>query len=211
MVEERESLRDRRRAETQRAVQREAMRLFAEQGYDATTVAQVAEAAGVSAMTVYRHFPTKEDLVLWDEYDRLVAEHIRAQPADAPTARRIGRALVEAARAIAGPAGHTPGNAPGGGPAGDGAFLLARLRLMVTTPALRARHWDSQFATQTAIVEALRDGPPDPERDFASWAAAGACQAAMNAALERWAAEDGRSDLPALIERGLAAAFGEAP
>jgi hypothetical protein len=82
---------------------------------------------------------------------------------------------------------------------------------MVTTPALRARHWDSQFAIQTAIVEALRDGPPDPERDFASWAAAGACQAAMNAALERWAAEDGRADLPALIERALAAAFGEPP
>jgi hypothetical protein len=90
------------------------------------------------------------------------------------------------------------------------AFLLARLRLMVATPALRARHWDSQFATQTAIVEALRDGPgPDPERDFVSSAVAGACQAAMNAALERWAREDGHSDLPRLTAQALAAAFGE--
>ncbi len=60
-------MRAQRRAETQRAIQAHAVRLLTERGYDATTVADVAEAAGVSPMTVYRHFPTKEDLVLVDE------------------------------------------------------------------------------------------------------------------------------------------------
>lgn len=55
------------------------MRLFTGRGYDAVTVADVAEAAGVSAMTVYRHFPTKEDLVLVpNQPARLIAEQVAA-------------------------------------------------------------------------------------------------------------------------------------
>jgi AcrR family transcriptional regulator len=77
-------LRAKRRAETQRTIQAHAVRLFTERGYDATTVTDVAEAAGVSPMTVYRHFPTKEDLVLVDQRDRLVAERIAASSAAQP-------------------------------------------------------------------------------------------------------------------------------
>jgi transcriptional regulator GlxA family with amidase domain len=64
MPDQPSTLREQRRAETQRTIQAHAVRLFTEHGYDATTVTDVAEAAGVSPMTVYRHFPTKEDLVL---------------------------------------------------------------------------------------------------------------------------------------------------
>lgn len=53
------------------------MRLFRENGFDTTTVAEVAEAADVSAMTVFRHFPTKEHLVMEDDYDPLIAERVR--------------------------------------------------------------------------------------------------------------------------------------
>ncbi|MEK8105950.1 helix-turn-helix domain-containing protein [Micromonospora sp. M12] len=52
-------MRAQRRAETQRTIQAHAVRLFTERGYDATTVHDVAEAAGVSPMTVYRHFPPR--------------------------------------------------------------------------------------------------------------------------------------------------------
>ncbi|MGP4103455.1 TetR/AcrR family transcriptional regulator [Nonomuraea sp. KM90] len=89
MSGDRPNLRERRRTETQRMIQSHAMRLFVEHGYDATTVDHVARASGVSTMTVYRHFPTKEDLVLYDQYDPLIAARVAARPADEPVVRRI--------------------------------------------------------------------------------------------------------------------------
>ncbi|WP_344339637.1 helix-turn-helix domain-containing protein, partial [Kitasatospora putterlickiae] len=148
MPEQHSTLRARRRAETQRLIQSHAVRLFTERGYDATAVTDVAEAAGVSPMTVYRHFPTKEDLVLAGQDADLVAARIAASPAGRPLAHRIGRALIGAAAELTG---------DGGELTADGRFLLARLRLMITTPALRARHLDNQYALQQTIVAALGD------------------------------------------------------
>ncbi|MEO3876442.1 helix-turn-helix domain-containing protein [Nonomuraea sp. B12E4] len=191
-------------------IQSHAMRLFIEHGYDATTVDHVARASGVSPMTVYRHFPTKEDLVLHDQYDPLIAARVAARPADEPLVRRIGRTLVETTRALvettrtaAGPTDDAPATREP--PEKD--LLLARLRLMIDTPALRARHLDGQFATQKAIVDALLGDAPDPEAEFRTWVAASTCLAAMHVALMRWAQEDGRTDLPALIAAALHAAF----
>ena len=64
-------LRERKRARTFAAVQTQALRLFREQGYDATTVEQIAEAAEVSPSTFFRYFPTKESVVLLDLYDEM--------------------------------------------------------------------------------------------------------------------------------------------
>ena len=78
-------LRERKKARTRTAIQRHALRLFGEQGYQATTVEQVAAAAEVSMSTVFRYFPTKEDLLVLDGYHSLatsVAEAFRRQPAD---------------------------------------------------------------------------------------------------------------------------------
>ncbi|HEV7975881.1 helix-turn-helix domain-containing protein [Amycolatopsis sp.] len=197
MTEQHSTLRAHRRAETQRAIQAHAVRLFTERGYDATTVTDVAEAAGVSPMTVYRHFPTKEDLVLVDQRGRLVAERIAASSAAQPLVRRIGSALIDAATTLTGDdlAGKQ--------------FLLARLRLMISTPALRAKHLDNNYALQQAIVDALGDDAADPDTAFGAHAAASACLAAMHTALVRWAEDDGRTELPGLIAKALAAAFGE--
>jgi AcrR family transcriptional regulator len=74
-------LRERKKAKTKAAIQQQAVRLFRDRGYAATTVEQVAEAAEVSASTVFRYFPTKEDLVISDDYDPLFIESFRAQPA----------------------------------------------------------------------------------------------------------------------------------
>ncbi|MDG4838848.1 helix-turn-helix domain containing protein [Micromonospora sp. WMMD967] len=202
MPDQQSTLRAHRRAETQRAIQAHAVRLFTERGYDATTVNDVAEAAGVSPMTVYRHFPTKEDLVLIDQHGRLVADRITASPATQPLVRRIGGALIESTTALTG--------GPGGGELStSGQFLLARLRLMISTPALRAKHLDNTYALQQAIVTALGDDTTDPDAAFHAHAAASACLAAMHTALVRWAEDDGRSELPDLIAKALTAAFGD--
>ncbi|MFE6774960.1 TetR/AcrR family transcriptional regulator [Streptomyces sp. NPDC057702] len=199
MSERKPTLRERQRAETRRALQAHAVRLFTERGYDAVPVTDIAEVAGVSAMTVYRHFPTKEDLVLVDQPALLVAERVAATPPTWPPVRRVGSALVAAATDLTGDDGE-------GGRANE-RFLLDCLRLMVSTPALRARHLDSQYALQEAVVQALGP-PPDPETGFRVRAVTSACLAALHTALTHWAAEDGRPDLPTLIAQALTASFG---
>jgi AcrR family transcriptional regulator len=73
-------LRERKKAKTLAAIQTAALRLFQEQGYDETTIEQIAAAAEVSPSTFFRYFPTKEDAVLLDLTDPLVIDAFRAQP-----------------------------------------------------------------------------------------------------------------------------------
>ena len=73
-------LRERKKAKTKAAIQQHALRLFREQGYNATTVEQIAEAAEISTGTFFRYFPNKEDGVLSDIYAPLLAEALAAQP-----------------------------------------------------------------------------------------------------------------------------------
>jgi AcrR family transcriptional regulator len=73
-------LRERKKARTRAAIREHAMRLFHEQGYGETTVEQIAEAAEVAQSTVFRYFPTKEDLVMTDDYDAPLLAAFRAQP-----------------------------------------------------------------------------------------------------------------------------------
>jgi len=85
-------LRERRKLEARRAISGAAMALFAARGFDEVTISQVADAAGVSKMTVTNYFPRKEDLV----FDR--AEVIMRGLADAAAARPPGESLLAAIR-----------------------------------------------------------------------------------------------------------------
>jgi AcrR family transcriptional regulator len=78
--DDRPGLRERKKARTRRAIRDHAMRLFTEQGYAATTVEQIAEAAEVSPSTFFRYFPTKEEVVLADDIDPVAFESFQNQP-----------------------------------------------------------------------------------------------------------------------------------
>jgi AcrR family transcriptional regulator len=86
-------LRERKKARTRAAIQHEALALFRRHGYPATTIEQICEAAEVSQSTFFRYFPTKEAVVLSDDYDPLIAEAFRAQPARLGTVQALRRAI----------------------------------------------------------------------------------------------------------------------
>src|ERR1700739_1385920 len=85
-------LRERRKQEARQAISHAAMGMFEAQGVDEVTSSQVADAAGVSKMTVTNYFPRKEDLV----FDR--AEEIIGSLAGAAAARAPGESLLTAIR-----------------------------------------------------------------------------------------------------------------
>lgn len=88
-------LRERKKARTRAAIRDHAMRLFREQGYAETTVDQIADAAEVSPSTFFRYFPTKEDVVLGDEFGPLITEAFRAQPLDRTPIQAVRAALQQ--------------------------------------------------------------------------------------------------------------------
>lgn len=90
-----DSLRERKKARTRAELQRHALRLFAERGYEATTVEDIAGAAEVARSTFFRYFATKEDVVLFDDVDPLFEEALAAVPTGTP----LLVALIEAMRA----------------------------------------------------------------------------------------------------------------
>lgn len=184
-------LRQRRRATTMRHVQRVALDLFERHGYDAVSVAQVAAAADVAERTVYRHFGTKEGLVVHDEADdAFIGDVVRR-------ARRVGAlaAVAEALDALPGDAWSGPG-----APVAD---WLRKLRLLRGTPALR-----TVFAQATAELgdalgaaeaEATGAGP------YATRVRGRAVAAMLAVAVDAWVDGDGEPDLRVLVADGVAA------
>ena len=94
--ESRPGLRERKKLKTQRMIREEALRLFKSQGFNETTVEQIAEAAEVSPSTFFRYFPTKEAVLFSDEFDPLVIAALRSQPADKPPLRAVRDAIATA-------------------------------------------------------------------------------------------------------------------
>ena len=132
-------LRERKKAQTRSAIQEQALRLFLAKGYEATTVEEIAAAAGVSHMTFFRYFPTKEDVVMWDEYDPMLVTLIAARPADEPAVESIRYAIREGLARIA---------------AADQEIILVRTRLFLDTPVLRARMWEQHGESERMIAGA---------------------------------------------------------
>ncbi len=181
-------LRERKKAKTRAAIQHEALRLFREQGYEATTVEQIAEAVEVSPSTFFRYFPTKEDVVLTDEHDPPLIEAFRAQPPELTSVQ----ALRGAMRAVF--AGLTDE---------DLADMRERMELTRSVPELRAA-WLGQLAEgmrMVAVLVAERVGR-DPG-DFAVRTLAGALLGVMISVMFQWA-ERPESDLIALLDAAMA-------
>ncbi len=188
MTEPEPDWRQRKKTATRDRIRASALRLFREQGYDTTTVEQIAAAAGVSHMTFFRYFPAKEDVVLSDDYDPLIASAIAQTPATWPVIRRVRTVLAEGLRLIYDT---------------DRDTLLAQVKLIVATPALRDRLWADQIATQQLILQALSAGQNDQRPSFQTRVTVAACLAAASTAILTWVESDGTPELPDLIAQAF--------
>lgn len=143
-------LRERKKARAKALIQDHAIRLFAEQGYEATTVAQIAAAAEVSPSTLFRYFDTKGDILRYDVLDPLLFAAYERQPAGLrPVAaiRRATRSMLEDL------------------PIDVLERQIERARLILSIPELRASAMGSgvQVEKLLARAEAVRTGRrPDP-------------------------------------------------
>ena len=188
MTEPEPDWRQRKKTATRDRIRASALRLFREQGYDTTTVEQIAAAAGVSHMTFFRYFPAKEDVALSDDYDPLIASAIAQTPATWPVIRRIRTVLVEGLRLIYDT---------------DRDTLFDQIKLIVATPALRDRLWADQIATQQLILQALSAGQDDQRPSFQTRVTVAACLAAASTAILTWVESDGTPELPDLIAQAF--------
>ncbi|WP_093611748.1 TetR family transcriptional regulator [Streptomyces indicus] len=188
-------LRERKKQATRNAIRRATFTLIEEQGYDATTIEQIAAAAEVSPSTVFRYFATKEDIVLTDEYDPVMLAVLRERPEGEPPLASLRFLLTEAVKAVS---AHEPEE------------LRQRSRLIVEVPAVRARMTETMAQTSQAlsVVLAERTGraPDDLEVRMFTAAVLGALREAMIYWGERGFEEDllavvGRTF--DLFERGL--------
>ena len=164
----RPGLRERKKAKTRAAIRQHALRLFREQGYDATTVEQIAEAAEVSHTTFFRYFPTKEDVVLQDNMELIWIDALRAQPPGLPPVEALRASLRDAFASLS---------------PGDLAKIRETTDFALSVPAVRARMLDDLARTIQVMATALAERTGRSPDDFEVRTLAGA---ALGVAISSW-------------------------
>ena len=185
------------RERTRRAVQREigeaALALFLERGYDATTIDDIAAAAGMSQRSVFRYFATKEDIVVgkMDATVPLMLQTLRTRPPDEPvwaSLRHLFFMLDEPGRPETAEATH---------------------RMLLETAALFAAYLRKLHLMQEAVVQVLRErattaGTPYADDDPAPRAITAAAFGCLVAAQHSWLASGAAGTLGDAIDRAMA-------
>jgi AcrR family transcriptional regulator len=137
-------LRERKKTRTRELIAETARTLFAERGFEAVPVAEIARAADVSQQTVFNYFPTKEDLVYWrlEAFEAELLAAIRDRPEGEPVIAAFGRFV------------RRPRGLLAEGDAGARERLAGITRMIAGSPALLARERET-LARHTASLAAL--------------------------------------------------------
>jgi TetR/AcrR family transcriptional regulator, regulator of mycofactocin system len=175
---------------SRRALELIALRLFADQGFDNTTIEQISAQAGVSKRTFFRYFSSKVS-VLWSEFDSEV-DTIRAALANVPT----GVPMMDAIRQAVVTANHYG--------AADVPELRMRMHLIGSVPALQssaAVHYD---AWERAISDFAASRLGQPAESLYPLVIGRTTLAACRAAYDRWSAR-ADADLTFYLDAALTA------
>ncbi|MDX3100968.1 TetR/AcrR family transcriptional regulator [Nonomuraea angiospora] len=190
------SLRERTRLAVRQQLLDTALALFLEQGYEATTVEEIAAAAGMSKRSFFRYFGSKEDVIL-GKHERLGEQFIdalRARPLDEPLWTSLRRMFDDVVDYMADPA--------------QAAGAAELQRVINGSPSLRAAYLDRMLGNQSRIADAARERAHDAghgwdDADPAPLALVGAAFACLTAANASAAA--GGVPLREALDRAMAA------
>lgn len=181
-------LRERKKAKTRARIQQQALRLFRERGYDQTSVEDVAEAVEVHPSTVFRYFPAKVDLVIYDALDDLMVDAFRVQPAELNPVQALRAALRTGLAAL---------------PGEELALQFERERLIRSVPELQTAMLAefSRNLREIAHLVAERTGRSADDDDVLAFAGA-----VVGVSIAAWLASDGEhwvEQFLAQIDRGM--------
>lgn len=197
------SLRERTRRAVHAEITDTALRLFAEQGFDATTVDQIAKAAGISRRSFFHYFGSKEDVVLGDleALGRRVRDALEARPETETAWEALRQALLTLR-----------------GPDTDAATELQIAGMYADAPSLRARHLEKHLRWQEllapdiehrlGIVSGATADSADPRTraaDPRARAVIAAALACLDIAVEAWRESGGTADPGDLFDAAVAA------
>ena len=165
-----------------------ALDLFAERGYEKTTVVEIAERAGLTKSTFFRHFPDKREVLAGgDTMPRLLGDAIAAAPANATPLEAIAHALDAAGQNVFVPATRE--------------FGTRRRAVIAASAELQEREALKGLALAAAIAAALR------QRGVADTTAQMAAQTgtlALKIAYDRWLDPGGEADFGQVARGALA-------
>jgi AcrR family transcriptional regulator len=183
----RPGLRERKKEQTRQALEAAALALFAEKGFDGTTVDEIAEACDVSQRTFFRYYGAKEDVLFADGDERLAGllQVIAEQPVDAAPLRAVQVAFLATTEDYA----------------QDRDRLLLRSRIFDGSSSLRSHKYERQRSWEDAVTAVLVEREQKLGGDASARhlrLVAGTAMACLRAALDEWLEHGG--DLNALVE-----------
>lgn len=186
---DRPSLRGRPAATTHAEIEQAAFRLFAEYGFEATTLDMIAVELGISRRTVARYYPSKNDIA-WGRFDETLVsfkEMLDAMPEDLPLWQAVQRGVL-AFNAV---------------PAAEEPFLRRRMRLILGTPALQAHSTLRYVEWRTVVAEFVARRRGVPVGDLGVQTIANASLSIAMSAYEAWLDDPG-TPLAELLDEAMA-------
>jgi AcrR family transcriptional regulator len=167
-------------------LERAAMELYGERGFEQTTVAEIAARAGLTERTFFRHFSDKREVLFSGAED--LQEHLVSAVAAAPESAEPIDAAAAAVEAIAGQIQERR------------EFAIQRSRIIAANAELRERELIKLAALSAAVGAALRErGVADPAASLTAEVAIGV----FKVAFERWVDEANQRTFPELVRQSV--------
>lgn len=174
-----ESLRQRNRHNAMRTTQRAALAMFIERGFDNVTVGEIAAEVGMAASTLYRHFPAKEQIVIWDEHEAAIDSALEQALRERPPLDAIRHVFVNelATRYDA-----------------DLDFQLRRIQYIYATHQFHAAAVEADLRMRDELTAGLEHFMTERDRP-AAVIVSGAALLALDIAIDRWQADNAQQPL----------------